>query len=415
MTEVFHVAAMATSELSADRRSEWSARTPTREAAAIESFVSGHCAPDLIGVRDAFTQNFLERGEVGAAICVIRHGEVVVDLCGGWADPDHTQRWTPDTLVNFYSAGKAIVATLVLRLVQRGLFTLDTPVADIWPEFAAGGKHVVTVRQAMCHEAAVPAIREALTDADLLDWSTMTGALAATEPWWPIGTRHAYHTNTFGHLLGELVRRTTGSLPGIELDRLAGEIGADVWIGVPEEHLDRCADVIWAQDNPVDLGTIDLATLGDDQRMNVLAHFNPPGYSSVGLVNSVQWRTAQVPSTNGHGSARGLARFYAALLEPERVLSVELLGQAAAVQSVGPCSILGDDVSFGLGFTPTTPRRPLGPNPGSFGHFGTGGALGFADPVSGIAFGYVMNHVIPRWQSTRNRALIDRLYAGTTS
>jgi CubicO group peptidase (beta-lactamase class C family) len=85
------------------------------------------------------------------------------------------------------------------------------------------------------------------------------------------------------------------------------------------------------------------------------------------------------------------------------------------VQSVGPCSILGDDVSFGLGFTPTTPRRPLGPNPGSFGHFGTGGALGFADPVSGIAFGYVMNHVIPRWQSTRNRALIDSLYAGTTS
>jgi CubicO group peptidase (beta-lactamase class C family) len=150
-------------------------------------------------------------------------------------------------LVNFYSAGKAIVATLVLRLVQRGLFTLDTPVADIWPEFAAGGKHVVTVRQAMCHEAAVPAIREALTDADLLDWSTMTGALAATEPWWPIGTRHAYHTNTFGHLLGELVRRTTGSLPGIELDRLAGEIGADVWIGVPEEHLDRCADVIWGR------------------------------------------------------------------------------------------------------------------------------------------------------------------------
>ena len=117
-----------------------------------------------------------------------------------------------------------------------------------------------------------------------------------------------------------------------------------------------------------------------------------------------------MPSTNGHGSAHGLARFYAALLEPDRILSPGLRALAAQPHSSGPCPILGDDVVFGLGFTPTTPRRPLGPNPRSFGHFGTGGALGFADPDAGIAFGYVMNHVIPRWQSTRNRALIDSLY-----
>jgi CubicO group peptidase (beta-lactamase class C family) len=93
------------------------------------------------------------------------------------------------------------------------------------------------------------------------------------------------------------------------------------------------------------------------------------------------------------------------------VLSTPLLTEAARTQSSGHCPLLGEDVQFGLGFTPTTERRPLGPNPGSFGHFGTGGALGFGDPHARIAFGYVMNHVIPRWQSTRNRALIDALYS----
>ncbi len=316
-----------------------------------------------------------------------------------------------DTLIDYYSAGKAVVATLLLREIDRGSFSLDTPVADIWPEFAAAGKQAVTARQALCHEAAVPAIREHLTDDDLFDWDTMATAVAATEPWWPIGTRHAYHTNTYGHLIGEIVHRSTGELPGAALRTITDDIGADIWIGVPDQEQARCADVIWAPEHAVDPHAIDTSTLTGDRLMNALAHFNPPGYSSIGLVNTPGWRSAQVPSTNGHGTATGLAKFYAALLEPDRLLTPDLLATASKAQSVGPCPILGDDVSFGLGFTPTTPRRQLGPNPRSFGHFGTGGALGFADPAAGIAFGYVMNHVVPRWQSTRNRALIDALYA----
>jgi len=376
----------------------------------IDPMISGNCDDDFIAVRDAFRQNFDERGEVGAALCVIRRGEVVVDLCGGWADGDRTRPWTHDTLVDFYSVGKAIVATLVLRLVDQGAITLETPVAEIWPEFAAGGKHDVTVRHALCHRAGVPAIRQRLTDDDLFDWHLMTDALAATETWWPIDTRHAYHTNTFGHLTGEIVRRATGEMPGTALRRIADEIDADVWIGVPDELHERCADVIWAPSTPIDPTAIDTSALEGDVLMNVLAHFNPPGYSSIELVNTSRWRSAEVPSTNGHGTARGLAAFYAALLQPARILSPELLTLATRPQSSGMCPILGEDVVFGLGFAPTTSRRPLGPNPRSFGHFGTGGALGFADPDTDIAFGYVMNHVVPRWQSTRNRALIDSLY-----
>ncbi len=375
-----------------------------------EPTISGHCDDDLIAVRDAFRQNFVERGEVGAALCVIRDGEVVVDLWGGWADEARTRPWTHDTLVNFYSVGKAVVATLVLQLVDRGIITLDTRVADIWPEFAAGGKRDVTVRHALCHRAGVPAIRQRLTDDDVFDWPVMADALAATETWWPIDTRHAYHTNTFGHLTGEIVRRATGEMPGTALRRVADEIDADLWIGVPEGHHPRCADVIWAPSSHVDMTAIDTSALDGDSLMNVLAHFNPPGYSSIGLVNTARWRSGQVPSTNGHGTANGLATFYSALLQADRILSPDLLTLATQPQSSGMCPILGEDVVFGLGFVPTTARRPLGPNQRSFGHFGTGGALGFADPDTGIAFGYVMNHVIPRWQSTRNRALIDSLY-----
>ncbi len=144
--------------------------------------------------------------------------------------------------------------------------------------------------------------------------------------------------------------------------------------------------------------------------MIALGYFNPPGYSSAGVVNSPEWRGAQVPSTNGHGSATGVARLYGALLEPGRLLSSDLLAEATRAQSQGYCPVLGEETSFGLGFKPTVPRRPFGPNPRSFGHFGTGGAVGFADPDADVAFGYVMNHVIPRWQSSRNRALIDAVY-----
>ena len=144
--------------------------------------------------------------------------------------------------------------------------------------------------------------------------------------------------------------------------------------------------------------------------MVMLSYFNPPGYSSMGVVNTTRWRQTEIPSTNTHATARGICAIYAALLEEDRIISHDLLAEATRTQSTGFCPVLGEEVSFGLGFVPTRPRRPFGPNQSSFGHFGTGGAVGFADPTAQVSFGYVMNHVIPRWQSSRNRALIDAVY-----
>ena len=370
--------------------------------------LSGSCDPRFAPVRDEFARNFAERGEVGAGVCVVVDGVTVVELAGGWADPDRRTPWLPDTLVNFYSVGKAFIALLALRLVDESRLALDEPLVAVWPEFGEGGKEVATLRHALCHRAGVPAIRRALTDEDLWEWATMAQALAATEPWWEPGTRHAYHTNTYGHLVGEVVRRVTGDTCRNQLAELVGPLDADVHFGVPAGERHRCAMVMFEAQGPTE--AIDFGTLSGDRRMEMMSYFNPPGYSSMGVVNTPEWRNAEIPSTNGHGTATGIARLYAGLLEPDRVLSAALLSEAISAQSEGYCPILHEEVTFGLGFKPTTPRRPFGPNAGSFGHFGTGGAVGFADPTAGVAFGYAMNHVIPRWQSTRNRALIDAVY-----
>ncbi len=378
------------------------------EEAEVPVPVSGNCDARFTEVREEFARNFAERGEVGAAVCVVVDGEPVVDLAGGWARPGTP--WGPDTLVDYYSVGKAFLALLALQLVDAGHIGLDEPLSRVWPEFAAGGKEAATLRQALCHQAGVPAIRQPLTDDDLWEWDVMAAALAATEAWWEPGTRHAYHTNTYGHLIGEVVRRVTGQTVRQRLAAVAEPLGADVHVGVPDSELHRCAEVQFVSAGSP-LGTdIDVDALEGDRRMEMLSYVNPPGYSSIGVVNTPEWRRAEVPSTNGHGTAGGVARMYAALLQPGRLLSTDLLVEATSPQSVGYCPILHEEVTFGLGFKPTVPRRPFGPNPRSFGHFGTGGAVGFADPDTGVAFGYVMNHVIPRWRSTRNRALMDAVY-----
>lgn len=377
--------------------------------------IDGFCDSRFVAVRSAFDANFAVHGELGAACTVLVDGEVVVDLWGGWADLDHTRPWQHDTLCNAYSVGKAVVATLLLQLVDVGLVDLDESVAAYWPAFGAAGKEGATVRHALSHQAGVPAIREPLTNDDLWDFDRMCAALAATAPWWPPGERHAYHTNTYGHLVGGIVRQVTGRQPGDVLREVAAAIGADVHVGLDDAEHGRCADIDWAgppSAGPSDLNALE--SLDADARMTITGYVNPPGFSSIGVVNTAEWRRAQVPSTNGQMSACGIARFYEALGRGH-LLSPELLAESVRPQVSGWCPTLGQNVTFALGFQPWTPERPIGRTPSGFGHFGTGGSLGFADPSVGVAFGYVMNHVIPRWQSPRNRALVDAVYESLPS
>lgn len=377
--------------------------------------VSGVCDQAFRSVRDAFAANF-ERGELGAACTVSVDGRVVVDVWGGWSDADRSRPWRRDTLVNAYSVGKPVVALGLLRLVAAGRVDLDGPASLVWPELVAGRKGA-TVRHVLCHRAGVPAIRAPLTNDALWDWAGMCRAIAATDPWWEPGTRHAYHANTYGHLVGELTRRVDGRLPGAWLrEDIAGPLGADLAWGLDPAQQARCADVVWMSDVTGGIDWFVSSAATDEQRMVALGYANPPGYSSIGVVNTTEWRGSQVPSTNLHATARGVARLYGALaaggtIDGVTVLDADVLAEATAPQSEGWCPMLEREATFGLGFQPTRPDRRFGPNEGSFGHFGTGGALGFADPEARVAFGYVMNAVEPRWQSPHNQALIDALYS----
>ena len=299
------------------------------------ALVGGSCDPAFEAVNDAFAANF-DDGEVGAACSIVVDGRPVVDLWGGWADADRSRPWQANTLVNAYSVGKPIVALEVLQLVASGDLDLDTPASRWWPELIAGQRGA-TVRDALCHRAGVPSIRQPLTNDALWDWDTMAAAVAATEPWWTPGTKHGYHVNTYGFLAGELARRVTGRLPGDWLaSEIAGPLGADLVWGVSPDDQRRCADVMWQSDLLFPPDWSSAHDLPDEQAMVVLGYTNPPGISSLGVVNTAEWRSAQVPSTNLHASARGIATLYAALaaggtMDGVTVLDADVLGEATTV------------------------------------------------------------------------------------
>ena len=334
-------------------------------------------------------------------------GRVVADLWGGWSDQATRRPWQPDTLVNAFSVGKGLVATCAARLAGQRRLDLDTTVAAYWPEFAVAGKDQITLRQLLSHQAGLPALSRPLPPGAVLDWTTMTDALAAQEPWWAPGRGHGYHVNTFGFLAGEVIRRVTGATVGEYLrTEVAGPLGADVHIGLPAAEHARVATFVWP-DLPSGLGS------GPPMQHN--AYFNPADLSGHGIVNSPRWRSAEIPSANLHATARGVARVYAALaaggqLDGTTVVDAGALAEAAAEHAYGQDLVLDRPSRFGLGFQLTQPERPIGPGSATFGHFGAGGSLGFCDPEAGLAFGYVMNQMGPRWQNPRTRALIDAAY-----
>ncbi len=383
--------------------------------------VHGHCEPGFEPLREALSEILAAGSEVGAALAVYVDKQAVVDLWGGHADAEKTRPWNADTIVNLYSVGKAVTAVCALRLVDAGVLDLDAPVSRYWPEFAQAGKAQLPVRFLLTHQAGLPAIGPVLPAGAALQWDTMTEALAAQAPWWQPGERHGYHVNTQGFLLGEVIRRISGKTLGTYLrDEIAGPAGIDFFIGVGPELDGRCADMVPPTPSPeADELTrqlsADPASLSGLALMRVYAYLNPPEMSGMGIINTRRWRAAEVPSTNGHGNARAVARFYSALagdgeLDGVQILSPEIIAEAIGEQVYADDVVLQRPTRFGLGFQLTMAERRLGPNPRAFGHFGAGGSLGFADPDARLAFGYAMNQGRAGWQHKHVRHLIDLVY-----
>jgi CubicO group peptidase (beta-lactamase class C family) len=371
-----------------------------------ESPICGDCDPRFERVREIFRDSFETGAELGASVCFTIDGEPVVDLWGGHCDRDCTRAWERDTLVNVYSTTKGMTAVCAHQLVERGELDLDEPVATYWPEFAAAGKHRLPVRYLLSHQAGLPAVRKPLPPGALYDWELMTRALAEETPWWEPGTRHGYHALTFGYLVGELVRRISGQSLGSYFRRHVAEpLGADFHIGLAPEYDVRTSELFGSLAPPVSGEGAEIeGPIGDflrdmtDPTTMTGATFNNPK-QPLDAVNSREWRAAEIPAGNGHGTAHSLARIYGALsrggeLGGVRVLRSETIEAAIEEQVFGPDVILGGlPMRFGLGFMLRQDLIPLGPNPRAFGHPGAGGSIGFADPDAHVGFGYTMNRM----------------------
>jgi CubicO group peptidase (beta-lactamase class C family) len=388
----------------------------------------GAVKPGFERVAEAFKKNFDSKGEIGASVCLTVGGETVVDLWGGTADQKTQAPWTRDTVSIVFSCTKGATAICAHVLASRGKLDIDAPVAELWPEFAQHGKERVTTRMMLDHSSAVPALRATVKEDGPYDWDYMTGRLADEVPFWEPGTRNGYHGFTFGWTVGEMVRRASGkSLGTFFREEIAGPLGLDFWIGLPEEIEPRVAPIVphvYKAANAVTPFMRDLGT--NKESIPALFYFNNGAWRSGGA-NSRAGHAAEIGAANGITNARGLAGLYAPLANGGGTLV-----DAKTLARMGEVSMATHDdatlripTRFALGFMKSMDNRKrsmaatlwgedcdsviLGS--AAFGHVGAGGSLGFADPAAGLSFGYTMNRMGPGLlMNERGQALVDAAY-----
>ena len=388
----------------------------------------GTCRPGFERVAEAFEKNLKEKGEIGASVCLTVGGETFVDLWGGVADPKTQAAWTRDTVSIVFSCTKGATALCAHVLASRGELDLDAPVAELWPEFAQAGKERVTTRMMLDHSSAVPAVRAKVKDDGPYDWAYMTERLAAEVPFWEPGTRNGYHGFTFGWTVGEMVRRASGkSLGTFFREEIAGPLGLDFWIGLPEEIEPRVAPIVAHVYKAADAVTPfmrDLAT--NKESVAALFYFNNGAWRSGGA-NTRAGHAAEIGAANGITNARGLAGMYAPLANGggDLVDATTLARMAEVSMATHDDATLRIPTRFALGFMKSMDnrRRSLAAKlwgedcdsvilgSAAFGHVGAGGSLGFADPAAGLSFGYTMNRMGPGLlMNERGQSLVDAAY-----
>jgi CubicO group peptidase (beta-lactamase class C family) len=309
--------------------------------------VHGTCDPRFEAMAEILSANLASGEDCGASVAVVLEGEPVVDLWGGWADEARTVPWERDTITNVWSSTKTVMALCALVLVDRGELDLDAPVATYWPEFAAEGKEGVLVRHLLSHTSGVSGWNQPIEVADIYDQPAASARLAAQAPWWEPGTASGYHALNQGHLVGEVIRRITGKQLGEFLAaEVAGPLGADFHIGLPDSEFGRVANVIPPPPLPID-GAMDPESVA-------MKTFTGPAPAAE-VAWTPEWRRADIGAANGHGNARSIARLQSVVsnggeVDGQRFLSPETIDQIFRVQADGDDLVLGLPVRFGIGY-----------------------------------------------------------------
>jgi CubicO group peptidase (beta-lactamase class C family) len=385
--------------------------------------VHGVVAPGFEAVRDAFVENFTRRRELGGACCVYRAGECVVDLWGGIRNKQTAAPWQRNTMVIVYSATKGLSAMTLALAHSRGWLDYEAPVCRYWPEFAQHGKHGITVRQLLAHQAGLFAFDEPVDRALVADLDRLAIVLARQKPVWPPGERQAYHALTLGFYENEVLRRVDPrhrSIGRFFQDEIATPLGLDLYIRLPEEIPDRRLATL-SPPRPLDM------LFGFPPRMLLAGMYHRSNIYRALVVNPgsaialddrrIYARDLEVPAGGGVGTARAIARAYGVFASGGRELGLrqETL-QLLAAPPIPPARGFFDEclkgrVKFSLGFMRPGEAWPFG-GPRSYGSPGAGGAFGFADPDTGIGYGYVTSQMGTRLTGDpRETALRDALYS----
>lgn len=373
--------------------------------------IHGLCPPRFNAVKDAFAANFVDApeglNELAARFSVTIDGEVVVDLWAGSADVAERTPFTETTLVPVFSTGKAVMALMIARCVDKGLLSYEDRVADHWPAFGAAGKDRLTVGQLMSHQSGLPGFDGGAEPDIWFDRQAVLDKLAAQAPLWEPGTASGYHPITIGYLAGELFRLADGRSMGTALrEDFALPFGLDLWIGLPESEHERVAQLRKPTAAP-DLGPIDPI-----KKAAFLDRGSAPGGRG-----STEWRMAEIPSANLHATAKDLARIMSVIatggtLDGRAMLSEETLAQTTRERIHGRDKVLPYVMSWAAGFTRNEGLNVFGPNPEAVGHCGWGGSMAMADRVARVSAAYVMTRQSPHLiGDPRALRLVEALYA----
>ncbi|RSS41067.1 serine hydrolase domain-containing protein [Streptomyces sp. WAC08241] len=349
--------------------------------------VHGTVEPGFESVREVFAGIAADEARDGGAQLAVHHrGRLVVDLWGG-------DGVDGDSLLALYSCSKGATALVVALLVQDGALDLDRTVASWWPEFAAGGKGEITLRQLLAHRSGVIGADGGLSLEELADDRRTAARLAGQRPFWEPDTGHGYHALTFGALVGEVVLRATGrTVRELFEERVRAPYALDYHLGLPEELEPRFRTALPLVPTPGQRALLAEHPVAPDSLLAVAfdLHADPP-FDDVAYANSRAVRARAPLLGGGVGSARGLSRMYAAIAGEldgrPPLLAPGTLAEFARIHSAGTDLVTGSENAFGLGFVPLATRYPsLGA--GAVGHSGAPGSQAFADPSTGLAYTY---------------------------
>ena len=370
--------------------------------------IHGECDPQFSKVKETFEKLYQEDREIGSCFAVYKDGNPLVNLWGGFQDKDKTKPWQKDNLVTVYSTTKGVAAFCIALAMEKGLLKYEEKVSTYWPEFSSNGKEDITIGMLMSHQAGICS-PETRNVEDYYNQSLMAEKLAGMTPIWEPGTASGYHSMTFGWLTSELILRVTGkSLGTFFREEVGDQHEIDFFIGLPESEDHRVAELV-----PFDI----VRSENSEQQQVELTDAQKSQRNSAGTLdiqNTKAWRQAEIPSANGQGNARGLAKLYS-LIVPEdnslKLLKDDTVNQMTTMQIEGRDLVLAVQVRWGVGFILNKHKVIYGPIEGAFGHSGYGGSCAFGDPENKIGVSYVMNRMLDNFNADgRSIELINTTY-----